>query len=490
MLGMMAHSISDLFDLPPARPTSRSQRAVLGQFFTPAAIAHFMAGLFSPPRGPIRLLDAGAGEGALTAAFVERWHDAAAIHVDAYEIDDRVAPTLAANLANVRCGKIEGMQIKDDFLEAAATMIRLEYGCRYTHAILNPPYRKISTASRERRLASAVGLDTVNLYSAFVGLALELMQPGGEVVAIIPRSFCNGPYYRPFRRWLFARSALRQIHLFKSRRDAFAGDDVLQENVIIHLAREAIQGSVNVSTSTGASFTDLAIRSYPFTQIVETGDADQVINVPTDEEVDNQSSFFAKLNDLGLDVATGPVVAFRLRDHLRPQFESAAVPMLYPQHLRAGSVVWPAKGGKPNAIMRNDATEKWLVPSGWYVIVKRFSSKEERRRIVATLCDPATLPGSAVGIENKLNFLHEGKRPLPEMIARGLTVYLNTTEIDRAFRLFSGHTQVNATDLRRMKFPSRRQLEAIGRVAKHSPPLNQAETDTCVAMSLDEQRNK
>lgn len=47
------------------------KRAVLGQYMTPAPIGHFMAGLFSDTSGEIRLLDAGAGIGSLTAAFVE-----------------------------------------------------------------------------------------------------------------------------------------------------------------------------------------------------------------------------------------------------------------------------------------------------------------------------------------------------------------------------------------------------------------------------------
>lgn len=482
----MARPNATLFDMSSSRRPSlpRSRRAALGQFFTPAAIARFMADLFSPPGSQVRLLDAGAGKGALTAAFVERWRGTAAIQVDAYEVDDRIVPALAANLSGLMGEGVEATSCESDFLEAAATMIRLERGPRYTRAILNPPCRKISTTSLERRLAGVVGLETVNLYSAFVGLALELMQPDGEIVAIIPRSFCNGPYYRPFREWLFARAALRRVHLFGSRRDAFSGDDVLQENVIVHLVRGAAQGNVEVSTSTGASLTDLIVRSTPFAQIVEPGDPDLVINIPTGDEAGERNLFAMTLADLGLDVATGPVVAFRLLDHLRARPEDGTVPLLYPQHLKDSRVVWPIEGKKPNAITRSNVTEKWLVPSGWYVIVKCFSSKEERRRVVATLCNPSALPGSALGIENKLNFLHEGKRPLPEMIARGLAVYLNTTDVDRAFRLFSGHTQVNAADLRRMKFPTRAQLDAIGRAARRSPPENQAGTDACVATSI------
>ena len=52
----------------------------------------------------------------------------------------------------------------------------------------------------------------------------------GQIVAIIPRSFCNGPYYRSFRDFILERAAIKQIHLFGSRNKAFMDDNVLQEN--------------------------------------------------------------------------------------------------------------------------------------------------------------------------------------------------------------------------------------------------------------------
>lgn len=438
-----------------------------------------MAGLFSPPDATIRLLDAGAGEGALTQAFVDRWCKAS-IAADTYEVDDQVLPALIACLRDLEGDDITARALNTDFLAAAATTIQTGEGERYTRAILNPPYRKIATDSVERQLAAAVGLETVNLYYAFVGLALELLEPGGELAAIIPRSFCNGPYYRPFRDWLFKRAAIRHIHLFGSRRDAFSNDGVLQENVIILLERGGLQRDVIVSTSTGADFNDLSSRIHPFTEIVTPKDVDRVINIPT-SELATEDEFGLTLSELGLNVATGPVVDFRLRDHLRHDLGDANAPLLYPQHLKAGQLNWPTDGKKSNAIAVNDITTKWLVPSGWYVIVKRFSSKEERRRVVATLCDPDALPGDLLGIDNKLNLIRCGKAPLAELVARGLTVYLNSTRVDRAFRLFSGHTQVNASDLRRMKFPTMQQLETIGRAAAASPLGDQQAIDSCIA---------
>src|SRR5579864_659024 len=107
------------------------------------------------------------------------------------------------------------------------------------------------------------------------------MQPGGQLVAIIPRSFCNGPYYRPFRQFLLSHAALRHIHLFGSRTKAFKEDKVLQENVIIQLERDGSQGYVIISHSTDDTFADLSTQEHPFQRIVFSDDPEYFIHVPT-----------------------------------------------------------------------------------------------------------------------------------------------------------------------------------------------------------------
>ena len=159
--------------------------------------------------------------------------------------------------------------------------------------------------------------------------------------------------------------------------------------------------------------------------------------------------------------------------------EVGTVPLIYPGHLSFTGTVWPVPNlKKPNAIVRNDATEKWLYPNGFYCAVRRFSSKEEKRRVIASVVDPTVFGDHTVlGFENHMNLFHENKQGLPEMLARGLAVFLNTTAVDENFRLFSGHTQVNATDLKLMKYPSRDALMELGKWAKQQSEITQEMID-------------
>jgi hypothetical protein len=303
----------------------------------------------------------------------------------------------------------------------------------------------------------------------------------GQLVAIIPRSFCNGPYYKPFREFVLQRAALRRMHLFASRTTAFKDDDVLQENIIILLERGGRQATVTVSLSTDDTFGDLISHDYPFDQIVLPGDPEHFIHVPTSPELGTLAQSAAvrySLDDLGMAVSTGPVVDFRVREHLRVMPEHDTAPLLYPAHFSGAAPAWPVAGKKPNAIQRNADTDKWLYPTGFYCVVRRFSSKEERRRVVASVVDPALFGGaSMLGFENHLNVFHDNKRGLPEALARGLAVYLNTTAVDEQFRRFNGHTQVNATDLRTIKYPSRAMLIELGQWAMQQDHLTQVLID-------------
>ena len=468
------------------------RKSQLGQFFTPAEIARFMAGLFvKRTAGDCRLLDAGAGIGSLSAAFLERWasggFDFQRVDVDAFEIDNSLHSYLARTLDKYKEYLNVGLTLRrDDFINTAVSSLSgglfVEVVPKYTHAILNPPYKKIRNDSLYRSALRRVGIETVNLYSAFVALALSLLEEHGQLVAIIPRSFCNGPYYRRFREYILKCAAIRRMHLFASRDRAFKEDEVLQENVIIMLEKGARQSNITVTTSTDGSFSDMETNDYPIDSIVMPDDPEHFIHVPTSPErgtIKRLDLIRCTLESLGINVSTGPVVDFRLKEHLRDMPEEGTIPLLYPGHFNGLNINWPRlELKKPNAIHRNIETEKWLYPNGFYCVVRRFSSKEEKRRIVASVVRPDDFPGVKVlGFENHLNVFHRNKDGLPEALAHGLAVFLSTTAVDENFRRFNGHTQVNATDLRCIKYPSRANLIALGEWAMRCKEPNQALID-------------
>ncbi len=357
-------------------------------------------------------------------------------------------------------------------------------------AIVNPPYKKINTDSPERMALRSVGLETSNLYTAFVGLLARLLEPGGELVAITPRSFCNGPYFRPFREYFLNQMELRRLHVFESREAAFSDDAVLQENIIFHASKGRSQPSVvYVSSSSGRTEDAVTtVKSFPFSEIVQPTDSEKFIHIPADQDHANAKARLAdlpaSLESLGLEVSTGPVVDFRLRDALRPHPEPGTVPLLYACHFNGGTIHWPKPDSrKPNAILDNEKTRPWLVPAGLYLLTKRFTSKEEKRRLVACIFDPANVSGERIGLENHLNYFHARGKGLERLLALGLFAYLNSTVVDQYFRCFSGHTQVNATDLRRLTYPDRESLQAIGHgVARLD--ISQAEIDKLVELHI------
>lgn len=233
--------------------TDAKKKSQFGQFLTPANTASFMAALFPASSGECRLLDAGAGIGSLSSAFLERCVTGSLnfkeIHLKAFELDDSIHNELQHSLSPyIQKCRFSFEVIGKDFIEEAVNAIQFQK-YDFTHAILNPPYKKIGNNSNSRLLLRNVEIETVNLYSAFVALAVAMAAPGGQVVAIIPRSFCNGPYYRPFRDFILERAAIRHMHLFESRNKAFKDDDVLQENIIIRLEIGGQHGKRGSETS-------------------------------------------------------------------------------------------------------------------------------------------------------------------------------------------------------------------------------------------------
>jgi hypothetical protein len=82
---------------------AKGRKSELGAFMTPSNTARFMASFPASTLKTCRLLDAGAGLGALLCAFLDRWINGGflfqKVHAYAYEIDARLRVHLAERLA-------------------------------------------------------------------------------------------------------------------------------------------------------------------------------------------------------------------------------------------------------------------------------------------------------------------------------------------------------------------------------------------------------
>ena len=194
-------ALADLSGWQTCVEKTREERGANGQFFTPPAIARCLAGWFQPEgfnRPSLHLLDPGAGGGVLTAAVVDRittLHASGAlphleeITLEIWELDQSFLSALRRNLSACvsllrQVGIRATVQLNHgSYIEGAARA--LDPGLfgtaqtpRITHAILNPPYRKIGTRSRGRTLLASVGIEISNLYAAFVWLAVRQLADG------------------------------------------------------------------------------------------------------------------------------------------------------------------------------------------------------------------------------------------------------------------------------------------------------------------------
>jgi adenine-specific DNA-methyltransferase len=481
-----------------------SQRAAHGQYFTPSQIADFMASLLMKRPVHIRLLDAGAGVGALTAAAINEicsWDQyPSSIHVTAYEIDPvlvehlQLTLNLCAEMCQRRVIHFSYEIVQRDFIESAVEMLQggtlfEQRSTNFNIIILNPPYHKINSSLPTRRLLRMVGIETTNLYSAFVWLSMLLLEDLGEIVAITPRSFCNGSYFKSYREALLNVLSIKRIHIFNSRTSAFAVDSILQENIIFHGVKEKDRSSVLITSSDGLDDEYMTVRNVKYNQIIQPGDINKFIRIVADDlgfEIDKMmNNLIGDIDDMNMTISTGRVVEFRAKHLLKRLSDEETFPVIYPAHLRNGRVVWPNNDGKKyNGIITSIGSEDLLVPTGFYVLVKRLSAKEEKRRIVAALYDPKITAAKKIGFENHLNYYHIDGCGLPEDVAKGLVVFLNSTLVDQYFRQFNGHTQVNATDLRNIRYPSIEQLIALGsRITTELP--SQDELDQIVQEGLN-----
>lgn len=464
-----------------SRNASDEDRRELGQYFTPVKVARLMAELASDTTSEeLRILEPGSGAAVLTAAVCEALPcTVKSIHIDAFELHPELAALCEETLRftalwlEERGTACSFTVHRKDFVLENASCLRAElFGARkgYDIAISNPPYFKLQKQDPRARAAAEIVHGQPNIYALFMAIMAGLLKDNGTMVTITPRSFAAGDYFRRFRQALFSIVTPEAVHLFGSRREAFRTDEVLQENVILSAQRcsPRKQSLVKISTSRGVD--DLETRSrreVPLARVVDLHSRSVTLHIPRstvdDDVLTLVGSWPGTLHSLGLEVSTGPVVAFRSTEFLRGERGPDTVPLLWLQNVTSMNIEWPASTSKRQYIVSSSDSEALLLPNRTCVVMRRFSTKEEHRRLVAAALIGGVLPGEMIGLENHLNYIYRPRGAMSADEARGVASLLNSAIVDRYFRISNGNTQVSAAELRIMPLPSREQIESIGR---------------------------
>lgn len=457
----------------------KSKRKKKGQFFTSSETAEYMANMFDLDILPdeIRILDPGTGSAILSAALVQRINQEgrfSAIHLTCYETDPEIQSLLQENLELIKslsvvpleyCLKTDNyiLSQQHDFNE---DMFAAQAPEKYDLIIANPPYLRVMRDDLVAQAMPEVVHGAPNLYFLFASMSLFNLKDEKEMVYIIPRSWTSGAYFTRFREYLLSRGRLEHIHLFVSRDKVFNEEEVLQETMIIKVKRTNVTPATILITSSRSNgdFNNTTTLRVPYGTVV-TGN-DLYVFLPTCSEemgvIQTIHSYKKTLPEEGLRMRTGIVVDFRQWDELRKEPGEHVVPLFYSQHIRDGRVHHNPSGKdfdwiideKPGLIQRNKN----------YVFCKRFTAKEERRRLQCGVYLASDFSDYAfIGTQNKINYVDnvDGTN-MDEPTAYGVYALLNSTLFDMYYRILNGSTQVNSTEVNNIPVPPVTTIKQIG----------------------------
>ena len=488
MLDYILFQTADFLEKMP-----KTVRKKKGQFFTSKETAVFMASMFDLSNIGIHvdILDPGAGTGILSAALVDRMIDenrVKSISLTCYENDQDVLPVLHHNLRYIKEHSPIDFSFavhEDDYILSQAddferTLFAGKALEKYDLVIGNPPYLRIGRNDPAAMAMPTVVYGAPNMYFLFASMSLFNLKPGCEMVYIIPRSWTSGEYFKTFRRYFLDEGKLEQIHLFVSRDKVFNQEQVLQETMIIKVRKEKkAPAYVKISsTQTNDDFNEIEEINVPYNAIV-SGDR-LYVYLPTsqkDVEVIKMINRYTKtLPDEGLKMHTGIVVDFRQWKELKKEPGAHILPLFYSQNIKDGRVNHNPTGkeydwiadSKPGLIQKNQN----------YVFCKRFTAKEERRRLQCGIYLAKDFSQyKFIGTQNKINYIDRVDREeMSAPLTYGIYALLNSTLFDLFYRILNGSTQVNSTEINHIPVPPIADIEEIGKQLLDAEDLS---TETC-----------
>lgn len=473
-------------------------RKEIGQFFTPSVVARYMASHIASVSKTVKILDPGAGGGILTAAAVDRLASDGAIssiHADLYETDDNILTILRSNMEHIKddlrsrsiCFTFEIFH-EDFLLHNAGSWSGLEEPPKYDVIISNPPFFKMRKNDKAALLMSEVVYGQPNIYSLFMSMAAMMLRKGGSYVFITPRSYASGLYFKRMRQWLFSALQLKSVHVFNSRDQIFS-DSILQELVITSATTRggSDSGCLTIEVSESISDLDSAVKmDAPYDRCVSVGEH-SYLYLPTSRAeldiLDIVGSWNLTLDEVGFQMKTGPVIDFRSAGQLQDTPEGGVL-IIWPYNFIDNEIRYPiANEKKPQYLTDCPESLGKQIRNGNYIFIKRFTAKEEKRRLQCALFRKSGCESRFISAENHVNYVVKKDGEMADDELYGLFVLFNSHIVDQYYRILDGSTQVNSSEINAMPSPPLETIKKIGKYVAENH-INYSSSSICDELIL------
>lgn len=464
------------------RAKSKSENIRLGRIFTKKDTARLMAQMFNlrTGRGACTILDPGAGTGILAAALVERicrqMPGCEQIFLTCYENNPEFVPMLRDNLERIRkkCRhdyhvKLFATVYEENYIVEAKDHYTVTFTDTaedtFDYIICRPPTGFFEKSSGEAQSAGGVTQLKVPAEHLFLKTALRHLEPGGQLVIMLPTAVATSPSAAPLRREIFAQLSLCGVHLFIGNRKNPSRAVPLKKEMILAFGRVPKPDSIciGVSDDAGTPEGTQRLAPLPYDFVVH---ADGTLTLPKSTEdaqiVRYISDFPETLESLGLKMYIGRVLDARCEGLLFSEPVKGAVPLIRAACLKGGGVEFP----QPVRRQYIAAVKPALIQQNKNMIfIKRVPAKGDDRFVNASIYLASQLPAYRfVSTHNKILYIDTAERGA-EMCARlifGLFALLQSTIYDRYISIISKSKQISAKEMRTLPLPPRNIIENLG----------------------------
>lgn len=451
--------LSNIDDLSQyhATQTSSQEKRLLGQVFTPLPMARQLISLitdFSVSKEAYA--DPGTGTGILTAALLSRHayeSTTPPTSITAFESDVRLHQDWKQNFSDI-CYKL-GVPSKEcilssDFYQEAKALLstgRSSSGKKVSKLITNPPYKKLAANAPISLLLKEYGIYAPNHYAAFIALSVCWLEDNGDLLAIIPRSFFNGSYFKRFRQWLSASMSIEHIVAYKSRSNF--GKNVLQENICLYLKKSEQRPMIRISYCEHAQASATHDLIIPSDQVL--GDLWRLPAKPEQlQALKTNTERHHTLSTLGIEIKTGAVEVHRAQCK-----NSLPVHVFYSRDFDAnGTITW-GETKKPRRFAFGRGVYHLPDCGSGFVVIKRITANDgDKNRIIPTWVSKKSTGLDKISFDNHIQVFCVNDKPIAENAGLSLMKFLQSKEANLCMSAINGCTQINREDLNALKYPN------------------------------------